>query len=192
MSDDTPNGEIRKVWQNQPREDSMVALTNIQTMADKFRRKILWRNGIEYVASILVIAIFGFYALRFDGLLFRIGCGLVIAATVFIVYYLRTHGSPTLPKNQVTLSEHVEFFKKELAKQRDLIRNVLWWYLAPFIPGLIFFLAGIVENGLIEKGPPLPVRIAVVTAVFAAVWLLNQWRARKLQQQIDTLDQMLT
>lgn len=192
MIDEKSNNDIRLAWQAQCQEESMIALEGIVKKADQFRTKIMWRNWIEYIAAAVVLVVFGSYAYRFDGLMFRIGCGLIIAATLFIIYHLRKHGSPGTPQHHATLSEHVAFYKKELTRQRDLIRRVVWWYLAPFVPGLAFFLAGIAETDLIEKGPPIPVRIAVITVVFIGIWFLNQWGARRLQRQIDALDQMAT
>jgi hypothetical protein len=76
------------------------------------------------------------------------------------------------------------------------LRTVWSWYLAPFVPGMVVFLAGV---SFTEANPaPLPARLGVflagvglMAAVFAVIWLLNAVAAKKLDAQIAAMDRGL-
>ena len=36
----------------------------------------------------------------------------------------------------------LEFHRSELVRQRDLLRSVWWWYLLPFVPGMLLIPVG--------------------------------------------------
>jgi hypothetical protein len=69
----------------------------------------------------------------------------------------------------------------------------LSWYLAPFIPGMVVFLAGV---SFTEANPaPLPARLVVflaglglMAAVFAVIWLLNARAAARIDAEIKAVD----
>ncbi len=166
----------------------------------KFERTIARRNIGEYLASAIVVALFGFYAWRFPTLTLRIGCGLIIAGTLYVVYQLHRRASAKPAPAEWALTNCIEFQRSQMARQRDALRSVLTWYLLPFVPGMIVFLLGLfqfVRGIAISVGRPFPMGIAIVSfsfitlciaAVFFAVWKLNDWAAKKLQLQIDELD----
>jgi len=83
--------------------------------------------------------------------------------------------------------------RRELVRQRDALRSVWRWYLAPFVPGLLVFIVGTT----IEAGVHAPlwaviatsaVSLGFVSLIFAGVWALNAYAARKLDQEINSLD----
>ena len=80
----------------------------------------------------------------------------------------------------------LEFLRSELVRQRDLLRSVWWWYLAPFVPGLLLILGGVALERPGRWGWLAPGIVAAVT--FVGIGLLNQRVARKLQRRIDDLD----
>ncbi|MBL8644548.1 MAG: hypothetical protein JNK21_11495 [Rhodospirillaceae bacterium] len=177
--------DIRSAWQNQSTSGaSMQILTEVMKKTGVFRRKIIRRNWVEYIAGAFVITIFGFYIYRIDSVLADIGSALTIAATIFVMHYLRKRGSPGTPPTEGTLTEMIAFHRHELARQRDLVRNVMWWYLVPFVPGVFFFVMGTANLAALS----LSIRIPVILAIFVGVWLLNQYGARRLQKQIDALE----
>lgn len=194
MSDETPISETestwQSTWQNQTTEATMIALDDIKKKSDNFRKRIARRNWIEYIAAALAAMLFGALAVRWGGALFITGCALIVAATFFVVGYLHRRGRVDEPPAAATLADYVAFHKQQLARQRDLCRNILTWYLAPFAPGLALFLAGAMSNGLMAQGPSLSTRIVVISVVGVVIWMLNQWAARRLQRQIDALERV--
>lgn len=169
----------------------MVALDEIRKKANNFRTRVLWWNGLNYYAgSALAIIIIGYSGFANEGLMFRAGCGLIIAALVFSVWYLRKHGSPDAPPRGTALADHIGYHRAELVRQRDLNRSVLWWSMVPVVPGIGLFLAGGERAGIAEHDVPLVTRVAFIAAAFTIAWLFSLWRAHRQQKQIDALDRM--
>jgi hypothetical protein len=88
----------------------------------------------------------------------------------------------------------VVFHRVALIRQRDALRSVGTWYLAPFVPGLVLFVLGRYFQ-FHAPGRPLPWdrQIILLCAVIAVLisginWLLNVCGAERLQREIDHLD----
>lgn len=89
------------------------------------------------------------------------------------------------------LASGLEFYRGELARQRDLFQSVGKWYLAPLIPGWV-----LLEVAFARANPGHARHFALfftlfnllVAAVFVFVWKLNQRTARGRERQIDELD----
>jgi hypothetical protein len=85
------------------------------------------------------------------------------------------------------------FHRGELERQREALHTVWSWYLAPFVPGMVVFLAGV---SFTEANPaPLAARLAVflagaglMAAVFAVIAWINGLAVKKIDTQIAALD----
>ena len=169
-----------------------MSIEQVQESAGKLQRKIEFRNAREYVAAFLVVVFFGYEFTRAADLLVRAGFALLIAGMVYLVWHLSSKGSwRPLPKD-AGLSSCIEFKRRELERQRDLVSSVWRWYLGPLIPGMAVLLVGFfrANPGHLQH----PAFIVVPEAIFFAaicfgVARLNSNAARKLQQQIDELDE---
>jgi hypothetical protein len=187
----------KSIWKNQHVEPVHVSLTELRKKAKKFERRVFWRNLREYAASVIVVAGFGFYIWKFPAPMARFGCVLVIAGVLFVVHTLHKRGSSRSLPAELTLCDCLEFHRKELERQRDLLRSVWTWYLLPLVPGLLVFLLGIYQWQMKRPGAQtrfitihLGFTAVVCAVVFIAVGQLNQWGARKLQQKIDALNNL--
>lgn len=187
------------LWQSQPGERLRLSPEDLQRRMSKFERTIARRNLLEYVAAAFVIAIFVYYAWMFPTLLLRLGCGLLIVGTLYVVYQLHRRASARPVPADFGLRSCADFQRAELERQREALRSVWSWYLMPFLPGMFVFLFGLYEfvrRIAQAAGRPFHAGIAVgalgfvvlcVLAVFVGIWRLNQWAADKLQAQIDQL-----
>jgi hypothetical protein len=82
----------------------------------------------------------------------------------------------------------IEFHRRELVRQRDMLRSVWRWYIAPIVPGLAVFLAGTMP-------PHSPFWVYLLLALFFLVILggivwLNRRGADRLDRQIAELDNL--
>ena len=190
MASDPPGNDLRKLWQNQKTEDVAMSIEAIRKKAHKFQRRILWRNVREYAAAVLVVAGFGFHFWTLDGFLLRTGSVLVILGTLYVVYQLHKRGSSQPVSAQTGLRPCLDFHRRELVRQRDALQSVWRWYLLPFVPGVAVFLLGRAIENPPGHWAPLSVTVAGFVIIFVFVIKLNQWGARKLQRQIDALDDL--
>jgi hypothetical protein len=87
----------------------------------------------------------------------------------------------------------VDFYRAELTRQRDALRSVGVWYIAPVVPGMTLLLMGRWFQSHATKWPVgadhfiILLCAAVAVLVFLAIWLLNQRGADRLQRRIDEL-----
>jgi hypothetical protein len=79
-------------------------------------------------------------------------------------------------------------------EQRDLLASVPRWYLAPFVPGMALFIAGVTLDRLAAGAtmaaiaPGLARGVGEIVGIFALVALLNYVTSRKLTRAIAALD----
>jgi Flp pilus assembly protein TadB len=179
----------KDLWQSQPASTVALSEQELRRQADQFQRAIRHRNAGEYAAAMLVVPIFAFYLWAFPYFLMQLGSVMTIVACLFVVLQLRRRATrQALPSDQGALP-CLAFHRAELVRQRDALRSVWRWYVAPFVPGMIVFRWG-VETQLppdMPFGRGMLVNVGIVL-VLAAVVLLNLYAARKLQRQIDRLD----
>lgn len=189
--------DMKDVWRNQPAASVQISLAELRKKALKLEKRVLRRNLREYAASAIVIACFGYYIWKFPDPMIRFGCVLVIAGALFVVYQLQKKGAARAVPAEMAFRDCLEFHRKELERQRDLLRSVWTWYLLPFVPGGAVFLLGISqwEMKLLHVPARLVIiafslKVAFVALVFIFIGKLNQRAARKLQRKIDALDSL--
>ena len=179
-----PDRDVLQVWQAQEREETPMPLHELRAKVAKLGRTTRSRNYVEYVAGIVVLILFGRLAVDSDlHALVRVGAVLVLGATVFVVAYLHQQG--WVPRGTAE-DASIEFLRTELRRQRDLHTGVWWWYLLPFVPGVLFILIG-----RAAAAPEQAIRSAIVSVVALLVFLSIGWwharKARKIQRDIDAL-----
>jgi hypothetical protein len=175
-----------------------MSAAELHLKAQKFEKRIWWRNLREYVASAIVIAGFGWYISLFHSTMTRTGCVWIIAATLFAMYTLHKSGGARTMPAELAFRTCVEFHRKELQRQRDLVRGVWWWGLLPLFLGLIVFSLGrLQEQALKEPNASthpgemvinFALGMIVPALIFAGIWWLNHRAANRLQRRIDGLD----
>jgi hypothetical protein len=194
--------KICEFWQQGSGEPSGFNGEELRERMNKFERTIRRRNLREYLAAALVVGVFAYYGWVFPTLLLRIGCALLIMGTAYVAYQLHRRASARPAPAEMGLRNCVEFQRSELERQRDALRAVWSWYLLPFLPGMVIFLIGLFQftrNVTEAAGRPFHTIAAVVgftlvaacvAIVFVVIWQLNRWAAKRLQMQIDDLDQL--
>jgi hypothetical protein len=168
-----------------------MSVDELRRRARKFQRKIYWRNAREYVAALVVVILFGFEFWLVPDALTRVGFGLCIAGLLYVVGQLHRKGSARSLPAEMGLATSLEFFRRELEKQRDLVGSVWSWYLGPLIPGLVVLTVAFARTNprhLRHFGLSLAIFNLVAALVFVLVWRLNQRAARKLERRIEELN----
>ena len=194
MTNEPASPDIQDLWQSQPTEPPRISIEDLRRKMSKFERIIFWRNIREYAAGVFVVTAYGFYEWRFPQPLMRVGSGLVIAATLYVMFQLHRRASVQRAPADLGLSTSIEFHRRALIRQLDALRTIWSWYILPFVPGFAVFLTGsaISQRAAhpmslfhLLRGYSIPV--GLVAVVSFGVWKLNQRAARKLQTQIDEM-----
>ena len=186
MGGDDDHSDVQRLWRDQPSEEVRMSAQEVRELAEKFERTIRRRNRREYAAAAFVVVWFSVWAWFAQSVVVALGCWLVALAALWVVFHLHRRGAARRPAGEQDVMSGLEFTRSELARQRDLLRSVWWWYLLPFVPGMLLILVGYSLEGS-ELWDLLP--SAIVAAVtFVGIGLLNQRVARKLQRRLDDLD----
>jgi amino acid transporter len=178
-----------------------MSVAEIRGKSNAFERNIRVRNAIEYSAAVIVLISFGYQAFVAPNIYMRAGSLLIVLGTLFVVYFLHTRGSAQNVPAELGLSASRDFHRASLERQRDLLRSVWRWYLLPFVPGMAINLFGFAVRDGVFLNQPSPVSqqgagglaililaVAMVVFFFFVNALNNRW-AKKLQAQIDALDE---
>ena len=187
MSDVQPGGGVQDLWQGQPAEGGALSLDELRTRARWVERRIRRRNRREYVAAVVAVIGFGGGAWIAPTPLIRIGAGLLVATAVFIAYHIHRWGSARTMPADMALTSSLQFYRRELERQRDLLRGVWKWYLLPCVPGLVLFNVGVARirpEGIARLG----ITAIVTLAVFVFLSELNRRAANKIQARLDALE----
>jgi hypothetical protein len=187
-----PSDDLQALWRAQPSEHEPMTLAEIHQRARTMQRKVRRRNLTEYVAGVLVILAFAPVLLHKASWMMQGGAALIIVATVMVLRHMhRMASARAVPEGGAPI---IDFHREELIRQRDALRTVGRWYLAPFVPGLALIIAGRwlqahTRGRSIETDHLIILVIsAVMVLIFVLVWALNRWGAKRLQKRIDELD----
>ncbi|HMD97065.1 MAG TPA: hypothetical protein VKM93_07005 [Terriglobia bacterium] len=168
-----------------------MSIDEIRRKARKFQQKIGRRNLREYIAALVVVVFFSYTLWHDPDTVTRVGFAMIIAGMLYIVYQLHHRGSARSPAAEMGSASWLEFHRRELERQRDLVGSVWSWYLGPMIPGWVVLTVGLARTNpghLQHVGVSLAVLNLVAALVFVGIWKLNQRAARRLQRRIDELD----
>lgn len=181
----TAPDDFSRLWQRSDAALAPLALADIKHRADVLGDRIARRNRREYAAAGIVVAVFAVYAVVFPAPLLKLGSLLVIAGTLFIAFQLARRTSR--PDPEAEIADVRSYFRARLVTEEHMLARVGRWYLAPLVPGLALFLAGLVPAaGLTPLGATALVTAHI--AAFAGIWLLNRRAAAMLRAQIERLD----
>ncbi len=182
----TPNS-LEELWQNQTEEETNVTLKHIRSKALEFQTKIRRRNMVEYIGIVGGTVLYCGFMWYLPGLLVKLGAALTLAGMYFSVYQIRRDGSAHEVPVDSSPNECLEFHRRELTRQRDMLRRVGPWHIGPALPGLVlFFVGGWIENvdGLAESLAMAAVGVLAL-AVLSFVYWLNVRAANKLDQELE-------
>lgn len=184
MTDVPPEPDAMKaLWRDQPTEE-IQPLTLEIIHARGFQARVRRRNLVEYAACLLVIAVFSSYIVILPGSILKVASALTILGTLVVAWQLHRRGSA----RQAPATDALSFHRAELIRQRDALRSVWLWYLGPFVPGTLLFMAGMSAlrpQASLAHHLALPVATVIF---FVFCWLRNLRGARRLQREIDDLD----
>lgn len=183
----------KQAWQSSVEIAGRPPVDAARAGADRFYRFVKWRNRAEYVAGAVVVIAYGAYVIWLPHVLHKVGSGMILVAAVFVLWQLHRRASAVPPERAGTLPL-AQFMRAQLVRQRDALKSVLGWYIAPFVPGFVLFVMGNAGAAAGDMTAWAPLRagdwlfLAFFAALLASIWWFNQRIARKLQKAVDEID----
>lgn len=184
---------LRELWVSGKEEKLIMSIEEIKARSTGFQSRIKWRNTSEYLAGVLVIALFGWSAYIEPFPLLRIGALMVVAGTLCVCWQLNKIAAASATPDDASAESLASHHRSQLVRQRDALRSVWKWYMLPLVPGLLVMSLGF----SIRDSATMPIwsmvtrsliQLGFTGAVFAGVWALNARGARKLDTEINALD----
>lgn len=172
--------ELRELWCSQPTlkttggKDMLEFVKKRTTHFDRIMAVRIW---MECIAAGVVVAIFGFSAVRAGDALVRAGCLMIAVSAAWIIFFMLRYGrGPRSVDPSLDLSGYTKALADRYDYQINLLKSVKYWYLLPPYLGLLLGTLGILRERA-RTGPLSWTDLiwpAVYTAFFAAVWWLNE------------------
>jgi hypothetical protein len=191
MSDERVPDHLQSLWQDQPAEGRVMTLDELHQRSRRLTRIVSRRNLREYVAGAMAIVTCGYLAWKAPLLpMMRVGYVLGVVGVIFIVYHLHRYGAAQAMPADMALTSCLAFHRGELERQRDLLRGVWRWYIAPLMPGLILVCLGPVLAHPEHAWRALGL-FAGILVFFGLIVEANRYAANRLQARIDALERDL-
>ena len=182
------------LWRSQPADTHLPSVAELQARARAFDRKIVWRDRIEYAASLLVIIVFAWVAVLIPEPSFRIAIAAIVIGVGISCFNLRRHHKRNAANAPDPSRDCIAYLRYGMERQRDMLRSVGRWYIGPLLPGTALFFAVIFFEMSKLIGPlaafaGMILPLFISCAIFAGVWWVNRRAARKLDEKIAALCQ---
>lgn len=190
---DRPACDPRTIWKEQEMTARIPTARHLEERHRWLEDRIRRRNRREYVAGGVVFAA----ALLLAGWMLAGGADphrIAVAAGALLLgagaafacaqLHRRTGGPVTIDGSDSTRA----CYRADLVRQRDALRSVFGWYIAPFLPGLVLIYAAVLLGPGTDR--PHALILAALTAVFLA-WVLqmNRKAAAGIDAEVQALDE---
>jgi purine-cytosine permease-like protein len=193
MPNELPGNDPRKIWQDQPTERIKMSLDDIRRKAQKLHAKARMAAIAWIGIGIFLSAAFGLNSAHAREMLPRVGWGVLSLWGLYGAWQAYQWIWPGRLAADATLATSLDFYRKELERQRDYGRQI--WrrsgVAAAFLGAALVVAPGMIQ---VVKTPALLPNVAPFF-VLLFVWLvsflvLRARKQQKLQQEIDELNAM--
>jgi hypothetical protein len=162
--------DIKTLWQNQPTEENrMITLSDIRERAGALQARVQLRNGALYIYSLANIAITFYLIWRGVSPRYTAPGLLITAAHLFVIWQLWWRTSARAFPTHLMGVAALDYLRHEFTRQRDALSGAWLWYVAPFMPGLIWemWLRATLHPANI---PPASDRLMVLFLILSAIF----------------------
>lgn len=186
--------DIRTIWQTQfTEEDGMITLSDIRGRAAKFQARIRWRNLALYLYSLANIAITLWLVSKGVSPRYTAPGLLIAAAHLFVIWQLWWRTTVRALPDDLMGRAALDYHRHELERQRDAMSGAWLWYIAPFMPGLVWelWLRATLHPANLSPGTDRAlVLFLTLSALFfwTTVLMAFQWAAARLETRIERLN----
>jgi hypothetical protein len=192
MRGDLPGDGPKDIWLNQPTETPTMTLKLIQQRSRDLRARTR-RKLLGTLAGPLAAGLFYAFGMKEFAQLRQVlqpFFALALAWSLVGLYFLNRGMWSAVMPGGAGLSTGLEFCRREIERQCDLVRRVLLWTFGPVMLAIGTFILALAmvstkDRGLFPNG--LPFLIAIVVWIFA-YFTIRFREQRELQREIDELN----
>lgn len=169
--------ELKKVWkreQKKPKWDysrsELLMLINNKMIS--FEKDVKSRDRLEIIACLLVGISFSVMFFLTNSMWQQIGSAIIVGSAGFIWYKLRSSRKRTAEKESGPDKPLSDYLKAELtfvSFQKQLLDNIMWWYILPITTGILFFAVGFHLHWIYKLS-----YMVLVVVIGGIIWKINQ------------------
>lgn len=183
---DVDDDGIRRMWQEQPREERIMSTSEIRMKAALLDDRVRRNNagaavafGVILIANLLQLVMRGQHSYE------RAGAALIVVAAASMLWLYWRARSTAVRLDESGLS-CVAFYRAQLVRQQKLAGR-FWLCVLAFLPGILLSLLG-----GISASPLTPSRLAGLAVggllwIAVVVWMIVRGM-RRVQADLDELD----
>lgn len=138
--------EMKRLWLGQGLDVSLSSglVQEFRQKGDELKKGVKKRDRMEELAALLGSIFFLMILFVNNNPFVKIGCVLIILYAIEVVVVLRLYRKE--PKTEgLPLTEQLQKELRFFLKQKALLKNVVYWYIAPCFIGLTIFAYGVNE-----------------------------------------------
>lgn len=180
--------QLKALWQTSNANKDIFTINppkifiEMNAKIQQFEKDIKNRNAREITVAMLLIPVSIFFAFTIPFTLSKIGAVVLLCSCLWIIYYLKSNSSTKAMNMQLSLKEQLQTHKQHILKEKQILENVLVWYMLPILSGLILLSAG---HG-INRGFFIQLFILVIMAI--GIYFLNKKAANEMNPLIEEID----
>ena len=185
--------ELIKIWQSSPNQERVKfeksrLMIDVQASLDRLHRKIKYRDLMEQIAIVLGSPVFIYYAFSIPFILTKIASVLIVVWGIYVFIRLRNAKKYKPGAFSETYLVYLQKTRRYLEIQKQLLDNVLYWYVLPCMILILLFTLG---PGVSGRWPKIIQMGVILSGMAVAITYLNK-RAVKRQitprlEKIDVL-----
>ena len=190
--------ELQARWQAHDHEgqlniDSDALLEEVRRNQRDFETRMWRRDLVEVTAAVLVTFVFGTLAVLMDQWSLVLGAAGSLIVGIFLVFdRLKQRRQRTTVAD--SLPSAIDASIDQVQHQIWLLRNILWWYLMPLVPGPVAILVSTsrqsLGTGLAEQLVIAFVGLICLLAFWCVYWLNQREIARNLEPRRMELEEL--
>jgi hypothetical protein len=187
--------ELITIWQSSPNQERVKfeksrLMMDVQSSIDRLHRGIKYRDLREQIAIVIVSPVFAYYTYSVPFILSKVASVLVILWGIYIIIRLRNAKKHKPGAFTETYLEYLYKTREYIKVQKQMIDNILYWYILPCWAIVSLFLAGFI-------GVPGKLRDIIQTealGIFLSVvfYFLNKGAVKKqLIPRLEKIDDLI-
>ena len=187
--------ELVKIWQSSPNQERVKfeksrLMIDMQSTLDHLHKKIKYRDLGEQIGAMMVIPVFAYYAYSIPFMLTKVASVLIIFWAVYVIVRLRNAKKHKPSAFTETYLEYLYKSREYLKVQKQLLDNVLYWYILPAAILVFLFILGPGITGRVVKIIKLGVGNILLGV---AIYFLNKRAVKKeFVPRLEKIDKLIS
>lgn len=187
--------ELIKIWQSSSSQERVKfeksrLIIDVQSSVDQIHRSIKFRDLSEQLGAIVVAPVFIYYAFTIPFIVTKIASVLIVAWGIFVIFRIRQakkHKPGAFTDNYL---QYLQKTRDYLVVQKEMVDNVLYWYILPAMILMIMFVLG---PGITPDRIPKLISTGIMTAVIGgAIYYLNKMAVKKqFRPRLEKIDKLI-